>query len=184
MPTNCSFLNRPRLCGRGGGLASVFKSSFCCRACKTESFSSFEELLFQFNEHQLTIAVVYRPPKPNKNFLKDFSNFLVDVILQCDRLLIVGDFNIHVCCESNPLAKDFISLVDSFDFTQAVNGATHKQRHTLDLVLLHGISIRELEILELSFSDHMPVIFTCLLPNEVSKTKRLPQQTSFFQLFI
>ncbi len=73
---------------------------------------------------------------------------------------------------------------DSFDFTQAVNGATHKQGHTgLDLVFLHGISNPELEILELSFSDRMPVIFTCLLANEVSKTKRSPQQL-VFQLFI
>ncbi len=37
-----------------------------------------------------------------------------------------------------------------------VNGATHKRGHNLDLVLLHGISICELEVIELSFSDHMP----------------------------
>jgi len=46
-----------------------------------------------------------------------------------------------------------------------VNGPTHKHGHTLDLVLLHGISICELEILDLSFSDHMPVTFTCSFPN-------------------
>lgn len=85
---------------------------------------------------QLAIAVVYRPPKPNKDFLNEFANFLGDIVLRCDWLLIVGDFNIHICCESNSLAKDFINLFDSFDFIQVVNGPTHKQDHTLDLVLV------------------------------------------------
>lgn len=70
--------------------------------------------------------MVYRPPKPNKDFLKEFSDFLSDVVLRYDRLLIVGDFNIHVWCELNSLAKDFISLVDSFHFAHVVNGASQK----------------------------------------------------------
>lgn len=74
------------------------------------------------------------------------------------------------------MAKDFINLFDSFDFIQVVNGPTHKQDHTLDLVLVYVISICELEILDLSFSDHMPVTFTCSLPNEVSKTKSVYSQ--------
>lgn len=32
-------------------------------------------------------------------------------------------FNIHICCPDKPLGKDFLSLIDSFDFTQAVCGA-------------------------------------------------------------
>lgn len=92
----------------------------------------------------------------------------------------MGDFNIHVCCESNSLAKDFTNLMDSFDFIQMINSPTHKQSHTFYLVLLHGISIRDLEILDLSFSDHMPVIFTCSFPNGVSKTMRLSQQIRTF----
>ncbi len=49
----------------------MFKSRFWCKAPKTESFSSFEVLLFQLNEYQLAIAVVYRPPKPNKDKKKE-----------------------------------------------------------------------------------------------------------------
>lgn len=180
VPSDCSFLNCPRLSGRGGGLASVFKSNFCRRSLKTEMFSSFEVLLFLLNMDQLAIAVVYCPPKPNKDFLNEFANFLGDIVLQYDRLSIAGDFNIHICCESNSLAKDFTNLTDSLDFTQVVNGPTHKQGHTLDLVLLHGISICELEILDLSFSDHMPVTFTCSFPNEVTKTQRVSQQIRTF----
>lgn len=110
----------------------MFRNSFCCRTLKTESFSSFEVLLVQLNNTQ---SVVYRL-KPHMNFSKEFSNFLVEAVLKYNRLFIVGDFNIHVCCKLNSLAKDFISLVNSFDFTQVVNGPTHKHDHTLDLVLL------------------------------------------------
>lgn len=61
------------------------------------------------------IAVVCHPPKPNKDFKNEFA-------IQFDRLLIVGDLNIHVCCDTNPLAKEFISLTDSFDLIQVVTG--------------------------------------------------------------
>lgn len=87
-----------------------------------------EVLLVQLNNTQ---RVVYRL-KPHM----DFSKELFDAVLKYNRLFIVGDFNTHVCCKLNSLAKDFISLVNSFDFTQVVNGPTHKHGHTLDLVLL------------------------------------------------
>lgn len=105
VPSDCSFLNCPRFYGRGGGLASVFNSSFCCRSLKTELYSSFEVLLFQLNMNQLAIAVVYRPPNPNKDFLNEFANFLGDIVPQYDWLLIVADFNIHICCELNSLPR-------------------------------------------------------------------------------
>jgi len=62
--------------------------------------TGFEVLMFMLNMHQLAIAVVYRPPKPNKDFLNEFANFLGDIVVQYDRILIVGE---------------------SFDFMQVVN---------------------------------------------------------------
>lgn len=50
--------------GRGGGLASVFKNSFCCRIIETDTFTSFEFHLFSFDQmNSLMVAVVYHPPK-------------------------------------------------------------------------------------------------------------------------
>ncbi|KAG8008077.1 Adenosine deaminase domain-containing protein 2 [Nibea albiflora] len=63
-----------------------------------------------------------------------------------DRVLLVGDFNIHVCCPDRPLVKDFLSLVDSFNLVQCVSGPTHEHGHTLDLILSHGLSVSNLEI--------------------------------------
>lgn len=60
--------------------------------------------------------------------------------------LICGDFNIHVCCPSDPLATDFKRLLASFDLTQSVDGPTHNAGHTLDLIISHGLSISLVEI--------------------------------------
>jgi len=71
----------------------------------------------------------------------------------------MGDFNIHVCCLENPLAKEFLSLIDSFDLVQFVNTPTHIQGHTLDLVLSHGLTVSDLVIEDHVFSDHKPIVF-------------------------
>lgn len=41
-------------------------------------------------------------------------------MLHYDSVLILGDFNIHVCCPSSMFTSDFIKLLDSFNLTQYV----------------------------------------------------------------
>lgn len=79
-------------------------------------------------------CVIYRPPKHNKDFISDFARFLTEIPPKYDRILTVGDFNIHVCCTEKPLTKDFLDLVESFNLVQSVSGPTHEHGHTLDLV--------------------------------------------------
>ena len=43
-------------------------------------------------------------------------------MLKYDHVLLVGDFNIHVCCPDNPLVKDFLSLIDCFHLEDCVSG--------------------------------------------------------------
>ncbi len=54
------------------------------------------------------------------------NEFLSVTVPTCDNFLILGDFNIHVCCPSKPLASEFLQLIDSFNFTQFVSGSTHR----------------------------------------------------------
>ncbi len=42
------------------------------------------------------LANVYRPPGHHTNFIKEFADFLSELVLAADKVLIVGDFNIHV----------------------------------------------------------------------------------------
>ena len=165
-PPDCGFLNAPRSSGRGGGVAAVYKSRFRCRQIRHAGFSSFELLLFELTlSSPVLCAVVYRPPKFNKDFISDFAELLAELVVNYDYLLICGDFNIHVCCESQPMVRDFLNILDSFHFNQVVSGPTHEKGHTLDLVLSSGFTVTVNDICEPSFSDHCPVLFSALLPS-------------------
>ena len=49
-------------------------------------------------------------------------------------ILLTGDVNFHLDCKTSPETKYFNSTLDSFDFVQCVNAATHVHvgGHTLD----------------------------------------------------
>ncbi len=42
------------------------------------------------------LATVYRPTGHHTDFIKEFADFLSELVLAADEVLIVGDFNIHV----------------------------------------------------------------------------------------
>lgn len=82
----------------------------------------------------------------------------------CDNILILGDFNIHVCCLNKPMVSEFLQLVESFNFKQSVSSPTHEQGHILDLVLSLGLPICNIEVGNDVLSDHMPVTFDACMP--------------------
>ena len=178
-PPDCSYINSPRSSGKkGGGIAVVFKNDFKCRQIRLQSsFSSFELCLFELGRsHVVLCAVVYRPPKYHRDFINDFSEFLAEILPKYDRVLIVGDFNIHTCCPDEPLSKSFLNVIDSFNFVQSVCGPTHVRGHTLDLVLSYGVCVSNVDICDAVFSDHMPVLFD--IPTHCPVKQRAPPQLS------
>lgn len=137
-PNGFSVISQPRGSGRGGGLAVAFRSRFNCRSVKVGHFLSFELQLIKIGKKDpFYCALVYRPPGPNSSFLAEFSDFLSS-IMRLSKLLLVGDFNIHVDDESDLFARGFTSIMDSFHFIQHVSGPTHNKGHTLDLVFFFG----------------------------------------------
>lgn len=95
--------------------------------------------------------MIYRPPKHNK-----FGEYIPNY----DKLLILGDFNVHICCTADLLAKEFLNLLNAFDLVLHVNVPTHQHGHTLDLVLYHGFSLCNVEVCENVFSDHKSIMFS------------------------
>lgn len=105
LPADYLFFNTPRLAGRGGGLATVFKSTLKCRPFPSRDFSSFELQTLILTLHRPTLCVlIYRPLKA-KDFINDFGELLGVLIPQFDSFLICGDFNIHVDCASDQLSE-------------------------------------------------------------------------------
>ncbi len=117
-------------------------------------FNSFEILLLNvtLSDMQnksvlsLALATVYRPPGPYTDFLKEFADFLSDLLVNVDKALIVGDFNIHVDNPNDALGLAFTDLINSFGVKQNVTGPTHRYNHTLDLIISHGIDLTDIDI--------------------------------------
>ncbi len=93
-------------------------------------------------------------------------------MLAADRVLIVGDFNIHVDNEKDALGSAFIDILNSIGVRQHVSGPTHSRNHTLDLILSHGIDVNGVEILQQSddISDHYLVLCKLHIVKAVNST--------------
>ncbi|KAF7650332.1 hypothetical protein LDENG_00127590, partial [Lucifuga dentata] len=96
-PPDYSFLFSARQGKKGGGIATVFSNMFTCTKCAFGDFSTFEYLamVIRTQQHILTVTI-YRPPKHNPNFLSEFSQLLTIALVKYDRVILLGDFNLHV----------------------------------------------------------------------------------------
>lgn len=175
VPADCTFFNTPRPNRKGGGLVTILKDSFFerCRSVSVDAFTSFEAQLLHLDWNgPVLLGVIYRPPHSAKDFIQQFTEFIGNIATNYDRFLLVGDFNIHVCCQSIPLSKEFLNLIDSFSLVQWIKDSTHVQGHILDLVLSHGFAISDMEISDFLISDHRPILFSMSLPNLLHYTKK------------
>ncbi len=71
------------------------------------------------------LATVSRAPEHHTDFIKEFADFLSELVLAADQVLIVGDFNIHVDNEKDALGSAFIDILNSIWVRQHVSGPTH-----------------------------------------------------------
>ncbi len=161
----------PRQTGRGGGVATIYSDILNVTQKTGYRFDSFEILMLnvKLSDKQnksvlsLALATVYRPPGPYTDFLKEFADFLSDLLVNVDKALIVGDFNIHVDNTNDALGLAFTDLINSFGVKQNVTGPTHRFNHTLDLIISHGIDLTDIDIIPQSddVTDHFLV--SCML---------------------
>ncbi len=100
------------------------------------------------------LATVYRPPGHHTDFIKEFADFLSELVLAADKVLIV------------------IDILNSIGVRQHVSGPTHSRNHTLDLILSHGIDVNGVEILQQSndISDHYLVLCKLHIVKAVNST--------------
>uniref|UniRef100_A0A8C1NEN7 Reverse transcriptase domain-containing protein n=2 Tax=Cyprinus carpio TaxID=7962 RepID=A0A8C1NEN7_CYPCA len=170
-PSNYCYKHEPRQTGRGGGVATIYSDILNVTQKTGYRFKSFEILLLNvtLSDMQkksivsLSLATVYRPPGPYTEFLKEFGDFLSDLLVTADKALIFGDFNIHIDNTNDALGLAFTNLLNCFGVKQNVTGPTHRFNHTLDLIISHGIDITDIDIVPQSddVTDHFLV--SCIL---------------------
>ena len=107
------------------------------------------------------VFVIYRPPEfTYELFYEEFSRLLEKTLaVHPGPVIFIGDFNFHVDDPNDYQAKHFTDLLRSFDLKQHVNGITHKDGQTLDLVITRSDDslIRKLSFWDPAISDHRAV---------------------------
>ncbi len=153
-PPSYCYKHEPRQTGRGGGVATIYSDILNVTQKTGYRFNSFEILLLNVSLSDmqnksvlsLALATVYRTPGPYTDFFKEFADFLSDLLVNVDKALIVGDFNIHVDNTNDALGLAFTDLIHSFGVKQNIIGPTHRFHHTLDLIILHEIDLTDIDI--------------------------------------
>ncbi|KAF7690683.1 hypothetical protein HF521_012487, partial [Silurus meridionalis] len=157
-------------------IATIHRQSLKCRQLSTRGYSSFEVQVFVLTlPCPILCAAIYRPPKSNKDFLIEFSEFLSEFLAKFDNVLICGDFNIHVCCPADKPANDFRALLDSLDLAQSISCPTHRLGHTLDLIISRGVIVSTCEVMDFPISDHSLIRFDICAVSPVP-TSRAPHR--------
>ncbi len=180
-PPSYCYKHEPHQTGRGGSVATIYSDILnvtqenvtCYRMLQKTGyrFDSFEMRMLnvKLSDKQnksvlsLALATVYRPPGPYTDFLKEFADFLSDLLVNFDKALIVGDFNIHVDNTNDALGLAFTDLINSFGVKLNVTWPTHRFNHTLTLIISHGSDLTDIDIVPQSddVTDHFLV--SCML---------------------
>ncbi len=118
------------------------------------------------------LATVYRPQGDHTDFIKEFGDFISELVLAADKVLIVGDFNIHIDNEKDALRSAFLHILNSIGVRQHWSGPAHCRNHTLDVILSHGIDVNGVEVLQQcdDISDHYLVLCKLHIAKAVNST--------------
>ncbi|CAJ1064708.1 hypothetical protein NHX12_012799 [Xyrichtys novacula] len=91
------------------------------------SYSSFEYHAFAFSSPPIVCFNLYRPPCYSSSFISEFSKLLSIIHTTYNKILITGDFNLHIDNTSDPVSREFLNLLKCFDFQQHVTQLTHSR---------------------------------------------------------
>lgn len=145
---------------KGGGVAILTKCKIKIKHCKANIVQSFESLIVDIEN--LTLVVMYRNGKTsNSIFFNEFYQFIENIQIQYDNILICGDFNFHL---NKPLDNDtvrFNEIISTFSLTQSVQFPTHKCGNTLDLIIHNETQFNVTDIYteNITSSDHNVIFF-------------------------
>ena len=165
--------------GKGGGVAIAHKKHLQVTRRKTKIYKSFEhiESTIQSSPNELLrFCCVYRSCNPKRSnvpdFCKDFDDYLESIMQLPGKLIIAGDFNIHVEDSNNPDTRKFNQLLARYGLSQHVSSSTHFNGGILDLVITRNNSCDSLDITEIEIidtpttCDHSLIKFSCSFPHQ------------------
>ncbi len=82
------------------------------------------------NYSSTKLTLIYRPPKYSPAFVEEFTELLSVISSEFDCFAIAGDFNIHIDNAEIKTTKEIITVLNTFDLIQHVNGPTQLWTHS------------------------------------------------------
>ncbi|XP_072021265.1 uncharacterized protein [Amphiura filiformis] len=163
LPQGYSFMNFPRKLDPHGGIGIIYKSNLNIQKAPTDiETPSFEHASVIIKKLGIRLILVYRPPPSKENglkvpqFLEEFDAFINEISMAPVKTLLLGDFNIHVDLPSKPDSARFLESLAENGFQQHVHQSTHKDGHTLDLIISRNEEnlVTKCQVLPTLGSDH------------------------------
>lgn len=143
-PEGYLYRHVPRENRSGGGVAVISRKELGIAVQPRKQLTSMElmECVLRANGCSVRLFVIYRPPTdinhkkiPVSIFLDEFTEVVSNAILAPGHMLVTGDFNFHIDDLSDSDAMQFLHLLDTLNLEQYVCDPTHKDGHTLDLII-------------------------------------------------
>jgi len=149
-----------------GGLIIFFRSYFKYKRIDLPLFISFEAMAVKFfiNGKDCVMLALYRPGsvQPNAMFFTELVSVLEHISLLSSRILLAGDFNVHVERNNDPHAVNLLEIFDMFQLINHINQPTHISGGTLDLIVsTHDFPVYNSRIFPSGlYSDHSLIYVT------------------------
>ena len=106
----------------------------------------------------------YRQPYSSVScFLDEFEDLVTSLAILPGRLLVLGDFNVHLDDPLSPGVNRMTNILTSTGLVQHVTGPTHRSSHSLDSVISRkedAILTYPTVVLPNTFSDHHTITFS------------------------
>ena len=180
LPTRCSLTAMTSCLNLGCRVAIIYRTSLKVIPIPISSCSTFEACCLKIvtPSNSLLCSCIYRPcasKKNNPNFsncITDFNDFL-KLFAPNDNIYIYGDFNIHFEKSDDPSTRKFKDLLDKLSLQQPIAVPTHKDGHTLDLLLMRDSLFESPapSVLDMKLSHHFVIQLNLLYHHTKPKTK-------------
>ncbi|XP_072016909.1 uncharacterized protein [Amphiura filiformis] len=136
------FNNFPRRTSNHGGIATIYRQSMNLQIVNHgNNIITFEHAGVLDRTNDIPYVIVYRPPPSRENgfqlstYQTEFKDFMSEIALMPRKVIVVGDFNMHVDIPSKSEVRRFLTGIETSGFQQHVTEPTHISGHILDLVI-------------------------------------------------
>jgi hypothetical protein len=182
-PPNYNYISIPRVNKRGGGILFIYKSVLSVCLMKMEfSVTSFEVGLISMKcgaNHNIFMAVIYRPPKASQTLFESEFVSLCEMLNNYNEFIIIGDYNLPT--KPGTLPPDCLRIpMEMFSLVDHVTSATHESGNILDRLLSRETTqmISNSMVVE-GIADHYAVLFQLNSTKPTSEPNASRQTRSF-----